>query len=188
MKIRKTLTVDLIMSFGPTCWTYEQIEQQFGSRKQCTVFDVLDCKAVKLIDKFWLLLRSDFLSDKHKRLFACDCAARALRRESKAGRKPDPRSYAAVRIARRFAVGKVTKSELVAAYVAAYVAADVAAYAAASAAYAAASAAYAAASAASAAYVAAYVAASAAYAAAYDEQNWQLNRLKFYLKKEHEKK
>lgn len=156
MKTRKTLTVDLIMLFNPACWTRKQIAQQFGGRKRCSVFDVLTCEAVKPVDKFWLLLRSEFLSDKHKRLFACDCAARALRRKSKAGRKPDSRSYAAVQVARRFAVGKATASELTIAWTAAWSAAETTAWS---------------------------TARSAARSA---EQNWQLNRLKFYLKKEHE--
>ena len=68
------------------------------------------------------------------RLFACDCAERALRRERRQGREPDKRSWGAVRIARLFADGKATKQELAAAYAAA----NAAAYAAANAAYAAA--------------------------------------------------
>ena len=50
--------------------------------------------------------------DRTARLFACDCAARALRRERKAGREPDKRSWKAINVARRYAEGKATKAEL----------------------------------------------------------------------------
>ena len=53
------------------------------------------------------------------RLFACDCATRALRRERRAGREPDARSWEAIRVARLYAEGKATKQELTAAGVAA---------------------------------------------------------------------
>ena len=53
------------------------------------------------------------------RLFACDCAARALRRERRAGREPDKRSWKAIKVARRYAKGKATKAELTAARTAA---------------------------------------------------------------------
>ena len=46
------------------------------------------------------------------REFACDCAERALLREREAGREPDPRSWAAVEAARRFARGEATAEEL----------------------------------------------------------------------------
>jgi len=46
------------------------------------------------------------------RLFACDCAERALRRVRRAGREPDPRSWEAVKVARRFADGKATAKQL----------------------------------------------------------------------------
>ena len=53
------------------------------------------------------------------RLFACDCATRALRRERRAGREPDKRSWEAIRVARLYAEGKATNQELIAAGVAA---------------------------------------------------------------------
>ena len=49
------------------------------------------------------------------RRFAADCAARALRRERAAGRETDPRSWDAVRVARRHATGRATDAELTAA-------------------------------------------------------------------------
>ena len=44
--------------------------------------------------------------------FACDCAERALLRERAAGREPDPRSWEAVRIKRRWVEGRATDQEL----------------------------------------------------------------------------
>ena len=49
------------------------------------------------------------------RRFAADCAARALRRERAAGRPPDPRSWGAVRVARRHAAGRAADAEMAAA-------------------------------------------------------------------------
>ena len=63
-------------------------------------------------DLIWLLCHKPLLSERQLRLFAADCAARALLLEYRAGRKPDKRSYAAVRAARLFAYGKISASEL----------------------------------------------------------------------------
>jgi hypothetical protein len=57
------------------------------------------------------------------RLFACDCAERALIRERDAGREPDPRSWAAIEVSRRYADGQATDDELAAARDAAWAAA-----------------------------------------------------------------
>ena len=53
--------------------------------------------------------------DKIFRLFAADCAERALKRERRKKQEPDPRSWAAVQAARDFAHGKITKKQLAAA-------------------------------------------------------------------------
>ncbi len=105
------------------------------------------------------------------RLFACDCAYRALCREQEQGREPDPRSWAAITVARRFAYGEATQTELDAAGAAAWAAARVAAW--------------------DAARVAAWdatrdAAGDAARAAARDaacdaERQWQTERLRWYL-------
>ncbi|MHB8533391.1 MAG: hypothetical protein ACYDC2_11795, partial [Solirubrobacteraceae bacterium] len=57
------------------------------------------------------------------RLFACDCAERALGRERAAGREPDARSWKAVAVARTYAEGQATALELDAARDAAWAAA-----------------------------------------------------------------
>ena len=119
------------------------------------------------------------------RLFAADCAERALEGERSAGREPDPRSWEAVRVARAFARGRASDEDLDAAWDAAWAAAGAAAgdaawdaEAPAAAPAAAQGAAHAAAPAA--AWAAAHAAAQAAAWAA--ERGWQLRRLNEYLK------
>ena len=97
---------------------------------------------------------------KELRLFACDCAERALKRERKAGREPDERSWKAIIVSRLYANGEANLQELAAAWVAAW-AAGAAAWAAGDAAWA-----------------AAWAAGDAAWAA---EIKWQRNRLARYL-------
>jgi hypothetical protein len=133
----------------------------------------------------WRRLVAAVDASRQLRLFACECAERALKGEREAGREPAEVSWQAIEVARQFANGEATAEELSAAASAAYAAAYSAASAAYSAAYSAA--ASAADSAASAAYraadAAAYRAASAAYsaaasAAAYSaEHKWQGLRL-----------
>ena len=67
------------------------------------------------------------MTDSNLRLFACDVAEDALSLVE----KPDPRSLAAIEVARRYAVGAATSVELAAAWDAAWVATWVAAQAAA---------------------------------------------------------
>jgi hypothetical protein len=155
----------------------------------------------------WLCDRADWLlwtlnrvvhtdpeaRDREYRLLACDYAERALALEIEAGREIDPRSWAAVQVARRYAVGGATVAELDAARSAAWYAArsarSAAWYAARSAGSAAGSAAwyaagsaawYAAWSAGSAAGSAAwYAAGSAAGSAAWSaEHRWQCERIR----------
>jgi len=129
--------------------------------------------------------------------FAVWCAARALRKEFQAGRKPDPRSYAALRVKRKWLKGEITDRELAAARAAAWDAARDAAWAAAGATARAAArdAARAAAGAAAwatardaaraAARAAAWAAArAAAWAASWAAQNRKLTRMLMTLTKE----
>jgi hypothetical protein len=66
-------------------------------------------------DTFWALRavpaseRAD--RDRIARLYACDCAERALQRERERGREPAAASWAAVEVARRFAFGTASESE-----------------------------------------------------------------------------
>ena len=49
------------------------------------------------------------------RLFACWCAEQSLKAERKAGREPDPRSWEAVKVAKRYIAGKASDIALIAA-------------------------------------------------------------------------
>ena len=51
--------------------------------------------------------------ERELRLFACACAERALMRERERGREPDERSWRAVEVSRRYAMGEADKAELV---------------------------------------------------------------------------
>lgn len=59
-------------------------------------------------------------AERELRLFACDCAERALQREGEAGREPERRCWNAIAVARRFAHGEATSSELATASAAAW--------------------------------------------------------------------
>src|SRR3990167_6275500 len=156
---------NLIYWLGPTIW-----EAETRSRK------LLRDGTKSVVSTARLLRRLETWNPRTQRLFAADCAERALERERAAGREPHPDSWRSIAVARRYANSKATPQELAAAaanavHAAAYAnaAADAAAYAAtaayAAAAAAAATAVHAAAYANAAADAAAY-AATAAYAAA----------------------
>jgi hypothetical protein len=51
-------------------------------------------------------------NERTMRLFACDCAERALLRERERGREPDQRSWNSITVARRFANGGASRQEL----------------------------------------------------------------------------
>jgi len=166
---------NLIYWLGPTIW-----EAETRSRK------LLRDGTKSVVSTARLLRRLETWNPRTQRLFAADCAERALERERAAGREPHPDSWRAIAVARRYANSKATPQELAAA--AAYAAyAATAAYAAAydaaaydAAAYDAAHAAY------DAAYDAAHDARAATYAAttaaAYAaERQWQTTRLWEYL-------
>ena len=132
----KRITVDLVMSYEP-CYDRERIQELFGKRKYIMPLTILKTDNVSAEDKLWLLLRNDFLSEKNRRLFACDCAERVLHLYEKEYDNPAPRK--AIETARLYANGKATQDELDAAW-------------------------------------------AAAWAAARDaEQEWQLERLEYYL-------
>jgi len=60
-----------------------------------------------------------YLDDRARRLLSADYAERTLRRERKAGREPDERSWEAVRVARAYAREEAGDEELYAAWAAA---------------------------------------------------------------------
>ena len=90
------------------CWSDAQIESLLPP-DGCTILEALDCDAASTDDLIWLGI--EWLPAREQRLFACWCAARALRRAG----VEDIRSWRAVRVAARYACGKATGEELSAA-------------------------------------------------------------------------
>ena len=116
----KRITPAHIWSWSP-CWSEARIADLFRQhgRKSATPLEIAQCRDIPATDRFWLLLRSEVMSDRDLRLFGCWCAEQALRAERNADREPDPRSWAAVRISRRFACGKATAEKMEATWAAA---------------------------------------------------------------------
>ena len=110
----------------PRCGGYpdSRVRELFGARNRVTVHTIA-AAPIPAEDRLWVLIR--LMDERTQRLFACDCADRALARIA----SPDPRSIEAVRVARLYADGKATAEELDAARDAAWAAAWAAARAAA---------------------------------------------------------
>jgi len=166
---------DLLQWCGPTLWTAE-IRGHY-----------IEAGSKIVAEQARLLQLLPGWNDRTARLFACDCAERALR----ATKSTDPRSWKALAISRRFAFAEVPKDELKTAADAAWAAARakrwVAAAVFAAAWVAAAAAAFAAAlpvawvAAAFAAMDAARAAAAKAAEAKAAERSWQLDRFFEYV-------
>ena len=112
----KSVTIDQVMSWNPCNppYTREYVTKLFGRRKTLTALQILDLK-IPVGDRLWAVLRPELIDDRTLRLFACDCAERALKRDRKIGREPDKRLWDAIKVARKFAYGKATKEKLAAA-------------------------------------------------------------------------
>lgn len=173
----KRVTVEQVMDWEPCGfngpdngknYTEARVRRLFGRRKYMTALQLLVLD-IPYEDRLWGALHEELIHPRTICLFACDVTERALKRERKAGREPDPRSWEAVRVSRLYADGKATAEELGAAgaaagaaWVAAWEAARVAAGAA--------------------ARVAAWAAAvEAAWAA---ERKWQVGHLRKMLRRE----
>ena len=108
----KTVTVEQFKSFRP-CWL-ETAEgrAKFASiaalRKEWTALDVLNLSDVSAQDKFWSVLREEFIDAPILHEFACRCAEYALSFVE----SPDPRSIAAIEAKRNWLCGKITDAEL----------------------------------------------------------------------------
>jgi len=110
------VTVDDVLAWGPCPdWTPERVRTVAGRRKRWSALDVLAFRGVSAEDKLWLLLREEMVPAAVLHGLACDFAARALRRERRAGREPDPRSWAALAVKRWWIEGAATDADLAAA-------------------------------------------------------------------------
>ena len=109
-------------------WLSEELWEAEADGEVLVGEDKIGCLRARLVR------RVDTWTERAARLFATDCAERALRREREAGREPDARSWRAVAVARAFVRGEATDVELAAARDAARDAARAATWAAAGAA------------------------------------------------------
>lgn len=115
----KTVTVEQFRKFGP-CWlgTAEgrgKFARITAIKNEWTALDVLNLPDVSVEDKFWSVLREEFIDVPILHEFACRCAEYALSFVE----SPDPRSIAAIEAKRKWLRGKITDAELHAARAAA---------------------------------------------------------------------
>ena len=110
-------TLEKIRAHSPCKSSWEELLASKGKTaaddEPLAMVDILDL--LGLADAIWAM-RSLPGHDREWRLYACDCAERALLREREAGREPDPASWSAVEVSRRFAVGEAAEEELAVAY------------------------------------------------------------------------
>ena len=89
-----TFTLDQLMSWHPCpAWPQARILALAAERSEWTLREALACEEIPAEDRHWLAVRA--LPAPLARLWAADCALRALLRERTAGREPDPRSWEA---------------------------------------------------------------------------------------------
>ena len=112
------MTVDEFIGVAAPC-NVGRVRTIGRARERWTAMDVLSLSDVTAEDKLWVALRPELISDRTLRLFACDCAHRALMREREKRQEPDQRLWDAVEVTRRFVDGSATRSELYAATAAA---------------------------------------------------------------------
>ena len=114
------ITLDQVLALS-RCSDYPEarVRELFGARRRVTVRTIATAP-IPAADRLWLLIRCT--DARTQRLFACDCAERALARIA----SPDPRSIEAVRVARLYADGQATDAELGAAWDAVWAARDAA--------------------------------------------------------------
>ena len=108
----KTVTVEQFRKFGP-CWL-ETVEGRgkfariAAIKNEWTALDVLNLPDVSAQDKFWSVLREEFIEAPILHEFACRCAEYALSFVE----SPDPRSIAAIVAKRKWLRGEITDAEL----------------------------------------------------------------------------
>jgi len=108
----KTITVDGIMALGPCKANYprKRVQALFGKRKRARFQEIAATASIPLQDRLWLLIR--MLPVPLQREAACRFAEMALNAQHTADREPDPRSWNAITVARRYIRGEATNDEL----------------------------------------------------------------------------
>lgn len=108
----KTVTVEQFRKFGP-CWLEtvegrEKLARIAAIKNEWTALDVLNLPNVSAQDKFWSVLREEFIEAPILHEFACRCAEYALSFVE----SPDPRSIAAIEAKRKWLRGEITDAKL----------------------------------------------------------------------------
>ena len=107
----KKITLSVVRSFNPCAeYTDDRISELLGLRGWLTPLEVCDLP-ISVEDKFWLLLRKEFLSAIDLRLFACDCAQRVMHLVPDGEDRPQM----AIDVAIGYAMGTVDDTDLAAA-------------------------------------------------------------------------
>lgn len=100
----KTFTCADLRKFYPCYDPIEHLEED----KEYTIIDILDHETIPFEDKLWIILRTDYISERIMRLFAVWCYRQTLEWV----KDPDPRSIEAANVAERFANNEATEVEL----------------------------------------------------------------------------
>ncbi|PWL71025.1 MAG: hypothetical protein DBY27_03105, partial [Clostridiaceae bacterium] len=116
----KTVTYEQVLAMEP-CWLYTAQGRRRLKRYmarlggEATAVDILRLSRVPMDERFWLVLREDFIPATILHEFACRCAERALSWIE----NPNPRSVAASAAKRAWLRGEISDEELDAAMTAA---------------------------------------------------------------------
>ena len=114
------VTVTDILSWRPCCeYTERYIRKLFAKRKKLNAADILKLR-IPFEDRLWVICREEMVPDDIFHLWACWCAERALKRERKAGREPDKRSWAVIEAKRQWMRGEISDEDLAVARAAAW--------------------------------------------------------------------
>lgn len=111
----RRITADEVLAWDPCSDYPEERLREMAPDPGLTIAQVA-ALPIPAVDRLWVLLRPDVIGEAAYRLLACDYVERALVREREAGRKPDPRSWAAIEVVRRHARGRASDCELAAAW------------------------------------------------------------------------
>ena len=110
----KAVTYEQFLEFKP-CWLddgrAEKLAKIGARKKEWTAVDILKLRGVSIEDKFWAVLREEFIEAPVLHEFACRCAERALTN----AKVTDERSWNAIRVKRLWLKGEATGEELAAA-------------------------------------------------------------------------
>lgn len=104
------ISIDQILSM-PRCDDYpdSRVRELFAGRAAVTIEEIA-LAPIPAKDRVWVLIQ--LLDERRQRLFACDCAERALTRKRTPWFEPDVRSFRVVDVARAYARGLAPAEEL----------------------------------------------------------------------------